>query len=93
MFVAVTTILALHVGVIGRHVPCHYDYDFMFPRWSCHGRVLARKGLPGGLAPGAGGLGWPPPPPREAGGFGRRHAPQWGHPNFGILGPGVDGQY
>ena len=24
--VAVTTILVLHVGVIGHHVPCHYDF-------------------------------------------------------------------
>ena len=30
--VAVTTILVLHVGVIGHHVPCRYD--FMFPRRS-----------------------------------------------------------
>ena len=28
--VAVTTILVLHVGVIGHQVPCHYY--FMFPR-------------------------------------------------------------
>ena len=28
--VAVTTIVVLHVGVIGHHVPCHYN--FMFPR-------------------------------------------------------------
>ena len=24
--VAVTTILVLHVGMIGHHVPCHYDF-------------------------------------------------------------------
>ena len=24
--VAVTSILVLHVGVIGHHVPCHYDF-------------------------------------------------------------------
>ena len=24
--VVVTTILVLHVGVIGHHVPCHYDF-------------------------------------------------------------------
>ena len=34
--VAVTTILVLHVGVIGHHIPCHYD--FMFPRRSYHAR-------------------------------------------------------
>ena len=38
--VAVTTILVLHVGVIGHHVPCHYD--FMFPRRSYHARLRAR---------------------------------------------------
>ena len=32
--VAVTTILVLRVGVIGHHVPRHYD--FMFPRRSYH---------------------------------------------------------
>ena len=33
---AVTTILVLHVGVIGHHVP--FQYDFMFPRRSYHAR-------------------------------------------------------
>ena len=33
---AVTTILFLHVGVNGHHVPCHYD--FMFPRRPYHAR-------------------------------------------------------
>ena len=38
--VAVTTILVLHVDVIGHHVPCHYD--IMFPRRSYHARWRAR---------------------------------------------------
>ena len=38
--VAVTTILVLHVGVIGLPVPCHYA--FMFPRRAYHARVRAR---------------------------------------------------
>ena len=46
--VAVTTILVLHVGVIGHHVPCHYD--FMFPRRSYHARLRAR-GVWGALPP------------------------------------------
>ena len=55
--VAVTTILVLHVGVIGHHVPCRYD--FMFPRRSDHARLRARE-VRGAL---------PPDPNREAGGF------------------------
>ena len=47
--VAVTTIFVLHVGVIGRHVPCRYD--FMFPRRSYHARLRAR-GVRGALPPG-----------------------------------------
>ena len=39
--VAVTTILVLHVGVIGHHVPCHYD--FMFLRRAHHARLRARE--------------------------------------------------
>ena len=46
--VAVTTILVLHVGVIGHHVPCRYD--FMFPSRSYHARLRARGG-PWRLAP------------------------------------------
>ena len=49
--VAVTTILVLHVGVIGHHVPCRYD--FMFPRRSDHARLRAR-GVRGALPPGRG---------------------------------------
>ena len=49
--VAVTTILVLHVGVIGHHVPCRYD--FMFPRRSYHARLRAR-GDQGGCPPGGG---------------------------------------
>ena len=49
--VAVTTILVLHVGVIGHHVPCRYD--FMFPRRSYHARLRAR-GVRGALPPGRG---------------------------------------
>ena len=71
--VAVTTILVLHVGVIGHHVPCHYD--FMFPRRSCHARLRAR-GVWGALPPGQG-SGGAFAPPREAGGFGGRRAPQY----------------
>ena len=51
--VTVTTILVLHVGVIGHHVPCHYD--FMFPRRSYHARLRARGSGPrqqGGLGSG-----------------------------------------
>ena len=39
--VAVTTILVLHVGVIGHHVPCHYD--FMPPVIS---DLLSKNGVP-----------------------------------------------
>ena len=49
--VAVTTILVVHVGVIGHHVPCHYD--FMFPRRSYHARLRAR-GVRGALPRGRG---------------------------------------
>ena len=42
---AVTTILVLHVGVIGHHVPCHHD--FMFPCRSYHAGL--RTGGSGGL--------------------------------------------
>ena len=49
--VAVTTILVLHVGVIGHHVPCHYD--FMFTRRSYHARLRARV-VRGPLPPGRG---------------------------------------
>ena len=42
--VAVTTILVLHVAVIGHHVPCHYH--FMFPRRSYHARLRASPNLP-----------------------------------------------
>ena len=59
--VAVTTILVLHVGVIGHHVPCHYD--FMFPRRSYHARLRAR-GVRGALPPG------PSAPPGQQGGLG-----------------------
>ena len=44
--VAVTTILVLHVGVIGYHVPRHYD--FMFPRRAYHARLRGR-GVQGAL--------------------------------------------
>ena len=59
--VAVTTILVLHVGVVGHHVPCHYD--FMFPRRSYHARLRARavwEALPPGGRPGGFGGGTPP---------------------------------
>ena len=46
--VAVTTMRVLHVGVIGRHVPCHYD--FMLPRRSYNECLHARVQGPGGLA-------------------------------------------
>ena len=49
--VAVTTILVVHVGVIGHHVPCHYD--FMFPRRSYHARLRARR-VQGGCPSGGG---------------------------------------
>ena len=46
--VAVTTILVLHVGVIGHHVPCRYD--FMFPRRADNARLRARGfGRSGGV--------------------------------------------
>ena len=63
--VAVTTILVLHVGVIGHHVPCHYD--FMFPRRAYHARLRAR-GVRGALPPG-GGSGGTFAPPKAAAGF------------------------
>ena len=75
--VAVTTILVLHVGVIGHHVPCHYD--FMFPRRAYNARLRARvQGGSGGPCPPGGGSGGAFGPPRDAGGFGGRHAPQLG---------------
>ena len=37
---AATTILVLHLGVIGHHIPCHYD--FMFLRRSYHVYLRAR---------------------------------------------------
>ena len=49
--VAVTTILVLHVDVIGHDVPCHYD--FMFPRRADYARVRARR-VWGALPPGRG---------------------------------------
>ena len=48
--VVVTTILVLHVGVIGHHAP--YHYDFMFPRRSI--MRLRAKGESEGIAPCAG---------------------------------------
>ena len=41
--IAMTTILVLHVGVIGHDVPCHYD--LMFLRRSFHARLRAQEGL------------------------------------------------
>ena len=72
--VAITTILVLHVGVIGHYYVPGHD-DVMFPRRSCHAHLRAR-GVRGALPPrrGSGGAFGPP---REAGGSGRRHAPQW----------------
>ena len=64
--VAVTTILVLHVGVIGHHVPRRYD--FMFPRRAYHAR-LAPGWVWGPCFPG-GGFGRAFAPPREAEGFG-----------------------
>ena len=64
--VAVTTILALHVGVIGRHVPRHFD--FMFPRF-LYVRACAQGGS-GDLSPRAEGLEGPFAPPGKQEGFG-----------------------
>ena len=47
--VAVTTMLVLHVGAIGHHVPCRWD--LMFPCRSCHARLRA-SGFRGALASG-----------------------------------------
>ena len=73
--VAVTTILVLHVGVIGHHVPFHYDfmfprrsyqhhvachYDFMFPSPFVQCALARKGGL--GLASRAGDLGRAPAP-------------------------------
>ena len=57
--VAVTRIHVSYVGVIGRHVPCHYD--FMFPRRSYHARLRARA-VRGALPPGRGVWGGLRPP-------------------------------
>ena len=76
--VAVTTILVLHVGVIGHHVPCRYD--FMFPRRSYHARLRAR-GVRGALPPRAGGLGGPSAPPGKQGGLGGGTPPNGGPQN------------
>ena len=68
---AVTTILVLHFGVIGHHVPRHWD--FMFPRRSGYARWRAR-GVREALPPGQwvwGSL----RPPKEAKGFGGRKDP------------------
>ena len=46
------------IRVIEYYVPCHYD--FMVPCQSYHARLRAR-GVRGGLAPPAGGLGGAPP--------------------------------
>ena len=46
--VAVTTIIVVHVGVIGYHVP--RQSCFMFPRRSCNARLRAR-GVWGGVQP------------------------------------------
>ena len=72
--VAVTTILVLHVGLIGHHVPCHYD--FMFPRRSYHAHLRARE-VREALPPGRGVWGRLRPAQGKAGRFGVRHAPQW----------------
>ena len=60
--VAVTTILVLHVGVIGHHVPCHYD--FMFTRRAYHARLRAR-GVREALPPGRGVWGGFAPPGQQ----------------------------
>ena len=70
--VAVTTILVLHVGVIGHHVPCHYD--FMFPRRSYHVRLRAR-GVWGALPPGRGVWGGLHPPQGRSGVWGAARPP------------------
>ena len=70
--VAVTTILVLHVGVIGHHVPCHYD--FMFPRRSYHARLRAR-GVQGALPPGRGVWGGLRPPQGSRGVWGAARPP------------------
>ena len=73
--VAVTTILVLHVGVIGHHVPCHYD--FMFPRRSYHARLRAR-GVRGALPPGRGVWGGLRPPQGSRGVWGPARPPMIG---------------
>ena len=70
--VAVTTILVLHVGVIGHHVPCRYD--FMFPRRSYHARLRAR-GVWGALPPGRGVWGGLRPPQGSRGVWGAARPP------------------
>ena len=42
---AVATLLVLHLGVTGHHVPCHYD--FMFRRRSHYALLSARRGARG----------------------------------------------
>ena len=70
--VAVTTILVLHVGVIGHHVPCRYD--FMFPRRSYHARLRAR-GVRGALPPRRGVWGGLRPPQGSRGVWGAARPP------------------
>ena len=72
--VAVTTILVLHVGVIGHHVPCHYD--FMFPRRAYHARLRAR-GVRGALPPGRGVWGGLRPPQGSRGVWGAARPPMF----------------
>ena len=70
--VAVTTILVLHVGVIGHHVPRHYH--FMFPRRSYHARFRASR-VQGALPRGRGVWGGLRPPQGSRGVWGAARPP------------------
>ena len=63
--VTVTALLVLHVGVIGHHVPCHYDFMFLAVRTL---RACAQGGSRGPCPPG-GGV-WGGARPGQQGGLG-----------------------
>ena len=75
----VNVVAVTHVGVIGHHVPCHYD--FMFPRRVNHARLRVRGGV-GELEPpdGTSGVAFAPPPGKQ-GGLGSDTLPnlEWHH--------------